>query len=207
MSSPPPPSAVRLPALVEHSQSRLACRQLGLQDRVAVVAHPHDGAGNTTANGSANSAYDGANRLTGITQGSNSTSFVLNALGDRVSKTSVGGTALFGYDESGHLIGEYDGAGHLIEETVWLGDIPAATLRPDPNGGIDIYYVHSDQLNTPRRITRPSDNAIVWAWASDPFGNGFVDQNPDGDGQYFVYNLRFPGQYYDAESGNSYCLL
>jgi RHS repeat-associated protein len=102
------------------------------------------------------------------------------------------------------LVGEYDGAGHLIEETVWLGDIPVATLRPDPAGGVDIYYVHSDHLNTPRRVTRPSDNAVVWAWTSDPFGNGFVDQNPDGDGQYFVYNLRFPGQYYDVETGLNY---
>jgi len=30
----------------------------------------------------------------------------------------------------GHLLGEYDGTGALIEETVWLGDIPIATLRP-----------------------------------------------------------------------------
>jgi len=28
----------------------------------------------------------------------------------------------------GHLIGEYDGSGNLVEETIWLGDIPVATL-------------------------------------------------------------------------------
>jgi RHS repeat-associated protein len=122
-------------------------------------------------------------------------------------KVAQGGTVIFTYDESGHLIGEYSGTGTLIEETVWLGDIPVATLRPDLNGGVDIYYVHTDQLNAPRRVTRPSDNAVVWAWTSDPFGNGFVDQNPVGDGQYFVYGLRFPGQYYDAETGVNYNYL
>jgi RHS repeat-associated protein len=69
---------------------------------------------------------------------------------------------------------------------------------------VDIYYVHTDHLNSPRRITRSTDNTIVWRWSSDPFGNGFVDQDPDGDGQGFVYNLRFPGQYADGETGLSY---
>jgi hypothetical protein len=30
-----------------------------------------------------------------------------------------------------HLLGKYDGAGTLIEETVCLGDIPIANLRPN----------------------------------------------------------------------------
>jgi RHS repeat-associated protein len=33
---------------------------------------------------------------------------------------------------------------------------------------------------------------------------GFVDADPDGDGQAFVYNLRFPGQYYDVETELNY---
>ena len=49
------------------------------------------------------------------------------------------------YDESGHLLGEYDGAGNLVQETVWLGDIPVATLRPGTPVGI--YYVHTDHLD------------------------------------------------------------
>jgi hypothetical protein len=48
------------------------------------------------------------------------------------------------YEETGHLLGEYDGTGALIEETVWLGDIPVATLRVG-GSSVSIYYVHSDQ--------------------------------------------------------------
>jgi RHS repeat-associated protein len=31
-----------------------------------------------------------------------------------------------------------------------------------------------------------------------------ANQDPDGDGTQFVYNQRFPGQYYDAETGLNY---
>ena len=80
----------------------------------------------------------------------------------------------------------------------------AATLRPRAGSGVDVYYVHTDHLNSPRRISRASDNVIIWRWNSDPYGNGFADEDPDGDGQRFTYNLRFPGQYYDAETGLNY---
>jgi RHS repeat-associated protein len=131
-------------------------------------------------------------------------SFGSNALGQRVSKTSGSGTVLFAYDEQGHLIGEYGPTGSLIEETVWLGDIPVATLRPGASGGVDIYYVDTDRLDTPRAVTQATDNTVVWRWSSDPYGNGFGDEDPESSGQLFVYNLRFPGQYYDSEAGLVY---
>ena len=59
------------------------------------------------------------------------------------------------------MLGEYDGTGAVIEETVWLGDIPVATLRPHAGGSVDIFYVHTDQLNTPRAVSRPSDNTLM----------------------------------------------
>jgi RHS repeat-associated protein len=107
------------------------------------------------------------------------------------------------YDEAGHLVGEYTGSGALIEETVWLGDLPVATLRPNGSGGISIYYIHADQLNASRAITRPVDNAIVWRWDTDPFGTSAPNPNPQGLGT-FLYNLRFPGQYYQAETNLNY---
>ena len=45
---------------------------------------------------------------------------------------------------------------------------------------------------------------IVWRWDSEPFGTAAANQDPDGDGNLFVYNPRFPGQYYDAETGLNY---
>ena len=169
-----------------------------------VRTYSYDGAGNTLGTGSATFGYDGAGRLSSETAGTNAAHFAVNALGQRVEKTSSDGTVLFAYDENGHLIGEYGGTGSLIEETVWFGEIPVATLRPNGSGGVDIYYIHTDQLNTPRRITRASDNILVWRWSSDPFGNGFVDEDPQGSGQTFGYNLRFPGQYYDPEAELAY---
>jgi RHS repeat-associated protein len=41
---------------------------------------------------------------------------------------------------------------------------------------------------------------LAWRWDSDPFGTAAPNQNPGGLG-IFAYNLRFPGQYYMAETG------
>jgi RHS repeat-associated protein len=130
------------------------------------------------------------------------TKYLYNAVGERISKINST-TVLSVYDEAGHLIGEYDATGALIQETVWLGSIPVATLRPQSGGGVIAYYVHADQLGTPRMVSRASDNAVMWRWDSDPFGAAAANQNPQGNGT-FVYNLRFPGQYYDAETGTHY---
>jgi RHS repeat-associated protein len=84
---------------------------------------------------------------------------------------------------------------------VWLGDIPVATIRPGTPAVV--YYVHTDHLNTPRRVTRPSDNKLMWTWYSDPFGSELPNENPASGGT-FKYNLRFPGQLYDAHAGLIY---
>jgi RHS repeat-associated protein len=44
----------------------------------------------------------------------------------------------------------------------------------------------------------------VWYWNPQPFGDNLPNGQPAGQTTTFVYNLRFPGQYYDAETGNSY---
>jgi len=126
--------------------------------------------------------------------------FLYNALGQRIKISGgVNGTVLNAYDEAGHLLGEYDATGALLEETVWLGNTPVATLRPS-GATISIYYVHSDPLNTPRQVTRPSDNIPMWTWNADPFGTDAANPNPAGAGT-FGYNLRFPGQAFDGQAG------
>ena len=65
--------------------------------------------------------------------------------------------------------------------------------------------LHADHLGTPRAITRPSDNAVVWRWENrDPFGSNQPNEDPANTGTAFKYNLRFPGQYYDQETGTHY---
>ena len=142
--------------------------------------------------------------------------YYYNALGQRITKFGsaslvAGGAAFYVYDESGHLLGEYDYAGKMVEETVWLGDTPVAVLKNTVTGTgttavttTNVYYVFADQINTPRVITKESDNKMVWRWdTSDPFGLQPPNENPAGQGT-FTYNQRFPGQLYDRETNLHY---
>ena len=45
---------------------------------------------------------------------------------------------------------------------------------------------------------------MVWRWDSTPFGDTLPKEDPDGDGQALRFNLRFPGQYFDTETGLHY---
>jgi RHS repeat-associated protein len=171
----------------------------------------YDASGNTTQILGNTSAYNGAGRMSSANFNGATAQFIYNALGERIYKNSSGsGVTLFMYDEGHHLIGEYGSSGNLIEETVWMDDTPVATLRPS-GAGIAIYYVHTDHLNTPRKVTVPGSNALVWRTDLDPFevfpadnvpGDG-VNQNPSGLGT-FIYNLGFPGQYLDQETTIGY---
>jgi RHS repeat-associated protein len=161
--------------------------------------YTYNSPGDMAGNGTRTFQYNNRSRMKSTTLGSNITSFIYNALGQRIKK---GVTRIFVYDEAGHLLGEYNNSGVLVQETIWLGDTPVATIRPK-TGGVDIFYVHTDHLNTPRKVTRPSDNKLRWRWDPTPFGTGAPNDNPESLG-VFGYNLRFPGQYYDTESGLHY---
>ncbi|MDR1276051.1 MAG: hypothetical protein LBL72_06695 [Candidatus Accumulibacter sp.] len=69
----------------------------------------------------------------------------------------------------------------------------------------DVYYVHSDHLDTPRQLTN-QQNQPVWQNTplSEPFGTSAPDEDPGSTGTPFTFNLRFPGQYYDQETGTHY---
>jgi RHS repeat-associated protein len=167
-------------------------------------SYSYDASGNTVGDGSRTFSYDDSGRMKTSTSSGVTTTYSYNGLGERVKKSSSTATVYFAYDESGHLIGEYDSSGSLLEETVWLGNIPVATLRPSGGSSVHIYYVHTDHLNTPRRVTDSVDNTIVWRWDSDPYGATPANEDPDGNSTTFTYNLRFAGQYSDAETGLNY---
>ncbi|KAF0190254.1 MAG: Sel1 domain-containing protein, partial [Gammaproteobacteria bacterium] len=45
---------------------------------------------------------------------------------------------------------------------------------------------------------------IVWQWESDAFGSTVANEDPGNTGTKTTINLRFPGQYFDRESGLHY---
>jgi RHS repeat-associated protein len=92
-----------------------------------------------------------------------------------------------------------------LREYVWLRDTPMAMFTPDPanpSGEPLVYFIHSDHLNTPRVVV-DRQNRVRWRWLAEPFGASAPETNPSRLG-VFTQNLRFPGQYADAESGLFY---
>ncbi len=60
------------------------------------------------------------------------------------------------------------------------------------------YFYHNDHLGTPMQLTSES-GAVVWSAKYDSFGKATVDASST-----VINNLRFPGQYYDEETGLHY---
>jgi RHS repeat-associated protein len=176
-----------------------ASNQLSAITGTLTRSYSYDAAGHTTGYGSLAFTYNDRGRV----EAANSTDYLYNALGQMIEKSSSSGTTMFMQDESGHLLGEYNASGGLVEETIWLGDVPVATLQPNGSGGVNIFYVHTDHLNTPRKVAQPTTGALAWRWDTDPFGTASPNQNPAGLGT-FPYNIRFPGQIYMPETGLNY---
>jgi RHS repeat-associated protein len=108
----------------------------------------------------------------------------------RVSKTVNGVTTYYIYNE--HMLqGEYDQNGDLIKEYVYNGSTLIAVLT-----ATTIEKIYADHLDTPRRVADNANN-IIWKWESSPFG----ETKPTGT---YTLNLRFPGQYFDSETGTHY---
>lgn len=150
----------------------------------------------TAASGNLGFGYNDRNRLT-VAQVAGSTvgSYTYDALGERIQKVSGTASETYSYDEGQQLLSEQ---GATNRDYVWMGGIPVANV--DTTGTAStIAYVTADQLGTPRAVADASGNAL-WTW---PYaGNAWGEGTPTSSG--YTYNLRFHGQYYDAESGLNY---
>jgi len=198
---------------------------------VNAVTRQYDAVGNTSNDGDGfTSLYNARNRLVHTTKAALGTNYAHNAFGERVCKSTSGPTCAtsplrteYVYDDDGHLIGEY--APNLIDHTeiLWLADTPIAVLKRRPGstdggpvgggastpwtgmqaGGVDIYFIHPDHLDTPRALVNANDQPI-WLWDSAPFGDTAANEQPTAGLPNFTFNLRFPGQQYDRETGTHY---
>jgi RHS repeat-associated protein len=75
------------------------------------------------------------------------------------------------------------------------------------------------EIATPRRASKAQQTAannrslmqrtnsasqIVWRQRHEAYGTASVQEDPDGNGQLVTLNARFPGQYFDVETGLHY---
>jgi RHS repeat-associated protein len=117
-----------------------------------------------------------------------------NGNGQRVMKNVSGAITIFHYSLNGQIIAESNSAGTITAEYVYLNGQPLAKME-----GANTYYYHNDHLATPQKMT---DSSGVVRWFADykPFGEAAIDTQVTT----ITNNLRFPGQYFDAETGLNY---
>jgi len=182
----------------------------GATPNSTTTAYSNDANGNITSRGDGRTyAYDARNRLASVTSGTTVYSYLINARGERVSKVqrvngSTTAATYYVYDEQGTLVGEYDANGALVQEYVYLNGEPIALVK-----GASIAYIETDQLGTPRVALEPVSGFRLWDWnlLMDPFGSAAAQSYASPSGFNVTTNLRFPGQYYDAETGLNYNYL
>jgi RHS repeat-associated protein len=150
--------------------------------------------------------YDDTNRMRQVKHdGVVAMSYLYNGKGEQVYKTGSDKSVATLYDEAGHWIGDYEANGQPIQQAIWLDDLPVGLLV-GAGAYQKLYYIEADALGTPRVVIDPDRNVSVWNWnlANEAFGDSAPNEDPDADGTAFVFDMRFPGQRYDAASGLNY---
>lgn len=153
--------------------------------------------GQLSGNGAATYSYNDDGRLIDV-GGQRPLHNDYNALGQRVRKVGQG-VLVFAYDEAGHLLGEYTPGGVMVREYIWLGNRLVGMLSQQ---GKHVLYVHTDHLGTPRAVSDGS--TVLWRWEGEAFGSSQPNEQVAGPSRKFNLPLRFPGQYYDSETGFFY---
>jgi len=175
---------------------------------INAVTIQYDAAGNILDDGIRSYQYNSMNRLQQVSLSTLNipNTYSYNYLGQRVRKQLSDNQATnirYVYGLDGELLGEYGSSGNRIREYVYYSNGSSQELVAQIEADGTVIYIHTDHLSTPRSATDQNQN-IVWAWLSDAFGEASVNEDFDGDGVLVTVNHRFPGQYFDAETGLHY---
>lgn len=174
----------------------------------------YDNAGNQTTLGSSalpggvrkTYAYNEAGRLESVTNsgGTVTMRYQYNGKGERARRyTDIDSTHSL-YDEAGHWLGDYSN-GSALQQVFWLGDLPVG-LAYNAGNGNQTHYIEADALGTPRVVIETARDIAVWRWnlEGEAFGRDYPNEDADGDGAVFNFDMRFPGQRFDVASGLIY---
>lgn len=163
----------------------------------------YDVGGNTIQIGATKFRYNDLGRNDEVIDGSGSLeTYAYNGRGERLRKEGGDGDRYAVYDEKGRWLGEYDSIGRAEQQIIWMDGLPVGLFGE--SGGAK--YVESDSLGSPRVVVDSIRNRGVWSWdvRGEAFGNSEPNEDADGDGAVFRFDMRFPGQRFDKASGLSY---
>ena len=122
-------------------------------------------------------------------------SYAYDSQNRRISKTVGEQTTHYIYDLNSQLIAETLADGTPVRDYFYLEGQPLAVREYQNNPGL--YYFLNDHLGTPQQLVSPS-GTVVWQAAYLPYGEAQIIT------ETIHNNLRFPGQYFDAETGLQY---
>ena len=160
------------------------------------AAATYDASGNLTSDGVRTLTWDALGRLVKVEQnGTVTATYGYDSQNRRIRKTVGGRTVYYHYDLDNQLIAETLADGTTLREYVYLDGEPLALRAYETNPGL--YYYLNDHLGTPQQLVKP-DGTVVWKAAYLPYGQAQVRTAT------VTNNLRFPGQYFDAETGLHY---
>ena len=162
----------------------------------SVHSYTHDNNGNITSDGVYTYTWNQLNQLIEVHQGTTLVAqYDYDGLGRRVKKTVSGTVTLFYYDLQGRLIAETDSSGSPLRDYIYQNNNLVALKLYGSQAGV--YYVISDHLGTPQQVV-DNTGTVVWKAVYPPFGRAQVLVGT------ITNNIRFKGQYFDAETGLHY---
>ena len=159
-----------------------------------------DAVGNITQTHGKTLVYAPDQRLSQVKQGGSEIArYRYDSFGRRIGKTTPSGSVYYDYDPAGRLLNESDTPANYV----YLDGEPLARVDYWPydwSGNVrywPIHYYHNNPVGAPLKTSSTYRN-ITWNAQLNPFGKA-QPINPT-----ITQNLRFPGQYYDAETGWHY---
>jgi RHS repeat-associated protein len=167
------------------------------------VTYTWDNNGNLTSDGQRNYGYDSANRLTSITDATNTTSFGYNGLGNRVQETVNGETLTFAIDFNTGLtqvLQEKDST-EAVKNTYLYGN-----GRIMQQSASDSAYFLGDALGSVRQLVN-GGGAITLAKEYEPYGEVMYSQGSGASnygytGEWASTNLLYlRSRYYSGDLG------
>ncbi|MBU1986079.1 MAG: RHS domain-containing protein, partial [Proteobacteria bacterium] len=162
----------------------------------APKSYSYDANGNMLSDGASTFTWDGLNRLVKVDKaGAVVAEYGYDAGNRRIRKTVGAVTTHYLYDADNQLIAETLVDGTVLREYIYLDGEPIALNEYQTNPGT--YYFVGDHLGTPQQLVTAT-GAVVWQAAYLPFGQAQIKTAT------VTNNLRFPGQYYDGETGLHY---